>query len=271
MDFTVHHDDVAISAHRVGQGAPLISCPGLGTTQEQLQPLIATLRRDHQVISFDFRGHGASTPSASYTFDAFHADLAAVIVETARQGVPGPTLVGYSLGADLAVRYAAAHPGSVSGLVLVDGANPIPEPFLTEADLPWFRAMKQAEHSDAMSLSVDDIVDICLELEAIRSTLLEDYRRLDVPIRMIMSAAIAGDADEPTAVRLSGIWRRGIDRLTVELPQIAVTWLAADHGLIVTHAEQIGDLIRGFSVRPRTAVVRRWGCSRSASSRRTPA
>ncbi len=54
-----------------------------------------------------------------------------------------PVLVGYSLGADLVVHYASEHPGSFAELVLIDGANPVPEPFITEADLPEFRAMME--------------------------------------------------------------------------------------------------------------------------------
>ncbi len=38
---------------------------------------------------------------------------------------PRPLVVGWSLGADLAVWYAAAHPGRVGGLFLIDGAVPV--------------------------------------------------------------------------------------------------------------------------------------------------
>lgn len=64
------------------------------------------------------------------------------MAELGNRGLPAaPVLVGYSLGADLAVHYASEHPDTVAGLVLIDGANPVPEPFITEAVLPEFRAM----------------------------------------------------------------------------------------------------------------------------------
>ena len=49
-------------------------------------------------------------------------DIGRVIDAT---GIERPILVGWSLGATLAVRYAAHHPGRVGGLVLIDGAYPI--------------------------------------------------------------------------------------------------------------------------------------------------
>ena len=47
--------------------------------------------------------------------------------ETMMDKVAGdrPILVGWSLGADLAVWYAASHPGKAAGLFLIDGAVPV--------------------------------------------------------------------------------------------------------------------------------------------------
>jgi pimeloyl-ACP methyl ester carboxylesterase len=131
---------------RGGRGRPLVLCPGLHTTQADLRELTGLLRRDHDVVTFDLRGHGLASAADRYSFEAFLGDLGAVLAELERLDLPeAPLLVGYSLGADLAVHHASEHPGSVSGLVLVDGANPVPEPFVTEADLPLFRAMWQEQ------------------------------------------------------------------------------------------------------------------------------
>ena len=144
MTFTVQHDGVSIPVSRGGQGRPLVLCPGLLATQADLRELIELLRRDHDVVSFDPRGHGLTSPGDRYCFEAFLGDLGAVMAELQCLELPSaPVMVGHSLGADLAVYYAAEHLDSVAELVLIDGANPVPEPFLVEADLPEFQAMAQ--------------------------------------------------------------------------------------------------------------------------------
>ncbi|MGH8964600.1 MAG: alpha/beta fold hydrolase, partial [Actinomycetes bacterium] len=98
-DRTVHHDGVAIPVSRGGRGRPLVLCPGLGTTQADLHELTALLRRDHEVLTFDLRGHGRSSAAAGrYSFESFLGDLAAVLAHLDLSSAP--VLVGYSLGAD---------------------------------------------------------------------------------------------------------------------------------------------------------------------------
>src|SRR3954462_8618477 len=55
--FTVHHDGVTIPVSRGGRGRPLVLCPGLNSTQADLHELAELLRRDHDVVTFDLRGH----------------------------------------------------------------------------------------------------------------------------------------------------------------------------------------------------------------------
>ncbi len=59
--FTIHHDGVTIPVSRGGQGRPLVLCPGLSSTQADLREL---LRRDHDVVTFDLRGHGLASAAS---------------------------------------------------------------------------------------------------------------------------------------------------------------------------------------------------------------
>ncbi|WP_433173948.1 alpha/beta fold hydrolase [Actinoallomurus sp. CA-150999] len=252
--FTVHHDGVTIPVSRGGRGRPLVLCPGLNSTQADLHELAELLRRDHDVVTFDLRGHGLASAADRYSFEAFLCDLTAVLAEPARLGLPSPpVLVGYSLGADLAVHYAAEHPDTVAGLILIDGANPVPEPFITEADLPEFRAMwedlatrQEAERGTARQvlLTAQEILDLNLEIDMVRSGILDRYRKIDRPITMIMSTSMAGDSGEGRALRFNQNWHAGVERLVRERPHVSTFWLDADHGLVFTHAAEIAQIIR---------------------------
>ncbi|MGW3346615.1 alpha/beta fold hydrolase [Nonomuraea rubra] len=245
--FTIHHDGVTIPVSRGGHGRPLVLCPGLNSTQAHLHELAGLLRRDHDVVTFDIRGHGLASAADRYSFEAFLSDLAAVMAELE---LLSPMLVGYSLGADLAVHHASRHPGAVAGLVLIDGANPTPEPFITEAVLPQFRAMweelaaqQETERGTARQvlLTGRQILDLNLEIDAIRSGILDRYRKIDRPIHMIMSTAMAG---EEHAQSFNLNWRAGVERLVREQPHITTSWLDADHQLVFTHAQEIARIIR---------------------------
>lgn len=251
---TVHHDGVTIPVTRGGRGRPLVLCPGLHTAQADLRELTGLLRRDHDVVTFDLRGHGLASAADRYTFEAFLDDLGAVLAELERLDLPeAPLLVGYSLGADLAVHHASEHPGSVSGLVLVDGANPVPEPFVTEAELPLFRAMWQeqaarheAERGTARQvlLTAQEVLDLNVEIDAVRSTILDRYDGIDLPVSMVASTAMAGDSGGGHASRFNRNWRAGVARLARAQPRIAVHRLDADHRLVFTHAPEIARIIR---------------------------
>ncbi|WP_345151783.1 alpha/beta hydrolase [Nonomuraea rubra] len=208
------------------------------------------LRRDHDVVTFDLRGHGLASAADRYSFEAFLSDLAAVMADLEA----APVLVGYSLGADLAVHHASRHPGTVAGLVLIDGANPTPEPFISESVLPQFRAMwddlaaqQETQRGTARQvlLTGRQILDLNLEIDTIRSGILDQYRKIDRPIHMIMSTAMAG-VDHAQSFNRN--WRAGVERLVREQPHITTSWLDADHQLVFTHAQEVARIIRDTRV-----------------------
>jgi pimeloyl-ACP methyl ester carboxylesterase len=253
--FTIHHDGVTIPVARGSRGRPLVLCPGLSSTQADLHELAELLRSDHDVVTFDLRGHGLASAAGRYSFEAFRTDLAAVLAEVRRQGPDAaPVLAGYSLGADLAVHHAAEHPGAVAELVLIDGANPVPEPFVTEDVLPDFRAMwadqaarQKAERGTARQvlLTAEEILELNVEIDVVRSGILDRYGKIDLNISMIMSTSMAGDSGEGHAPRFNRNWRAGVERLVREQPHVVTHWLDADHRLVFTHAPEIAQIIRG--------------------------
>jgi pimeloyl-ACP methyl ester carboxylesterase len=72
-----------------------------------------------RVVAIDLRGHGDSDqPADGYGFETVGRDLEAALDDL---GLARPVLAGHSWGASVALAYAAARPGTLAGLVLVDG------------------------------------------------------------------------------------------------------------------------------------------------------
>jgi pimeloyl-ACP methyl ester carboxylesterase len=93
------------------------------------------LSRRHRVITYDGPGNGHSdrvTDPARYSVDSYAADAAAVLDAT---GTERAVLIGLSLGAAYAVRFASLHPERVLGLVLIAPSIPLAPPHPERASI----------------------------------------------------------------------------------------------------------------------------------------
>ncbi|MFI5775391.1 alpha/beta fold hydrolase [Streptomyces sp. NPDC051658] len=109
-----------------GLGQSIVLLHGLAGHAGEWDVLAQSLGSRYRVVAVDQRGHGASE---RYPQDvsraAYVADVTAVVDQLALRR---PVLVGQSLGGHTAMLAAAAHPGLVRALVLVEagpgGSNP---------------------------------------------------------------------------------------------------------------------------------------------------
>ena len=121
MAFVAAADGVKLWAEAHGEGEPIVFSPGYVQTGEnfraQVEPFAAA---GYRVVLWDYRGHGRSeapeAPSA-YTIDHVISDLGRVL-DWAAPGRPA-ILAGLSFGGLASQHFALAHPGRVSGLVLI--------------------------------------------------------------------------------------------------------------------------------------------------------
>lgn len=127
-----------------------------------------------------------------------------------------------------------------------------PEPFVTDDDLPEFRAMFEdvaawtasvADTPHRVLLTAADMLAVNREVGAMRAAILPRFARIECPVRMVMSTAMAGDDGDDRARRRNRDWRAGIERLVREHPHIRTRWLTAGHDLVHTRAEDIARFI----------------------------
>jgi len=86
----------------------------------------ADLRRDWHIIAPDLRGHGDSqwSTDGNYTLACYVYDLAQLIHQ---QRLAPVTIIGHSLGGNIALRYAGIYPDNVRQLVAIEGLGPSPK------------------------------------------------------------------------------------------------------------------------------------------------
>jgi pimeloyl-ACP methyl ester carboxylesterase len=112
---------VSTALLEAGDGPPVVLLHGQGGWSGMWLPVAGDLAATHRVIAADLPGLGASVvpggpPDAARVLDW--------LGELIRQTCPAPpALVGVSLGASIAARFAIAHPDRLSRLVLVDAGS----------------------------------------------------------------------------------------------------------------------------------------------------
>jgi pimeloyl-ACP methyl ester carboxylesterase len=105
---------------RPGEGTPIVLLHGLTATRRYVVMGSRTLERaGYQVIGYDARGHGRSTPApdpTAYDYDDLARDLGAVLDAL---GLERAVLAGASMGAHTALRFAVRNPARVMALGLI--------------------------------------------------------------------------------------------------------------------------------------------------------
>lgn len=112
-------DPAALPAvwREAGAGRPVVLVHGWAFSARAFDPLVAPLARAGRVLALDLRGHGDAPPAPPGHGIAGHArDLAALF---AARGLEGALLVGWSMGAQVALEALPALSGRVAGLALL--------------------------------------------------------------------------------------------------------------------------------------------------------
>ncbi len=95
-----------------GSGSPLLLIHGWGMHSGMWAQIAAELSKSHRVHSVDLPGYAGSNTCTPY-------DLDTLVQQLSDQFNEAMTVVGWSLGGQMALRWAQRHPAQVNRLVLV--------------------------------------------------------------------------------------------------------------------------------------------------------
>lgn len=114
---------VALHAHDLGTGRPVVLIAGFGLNSEAWQGQITSLTAaGHRVVAVDLRGTGRSAkPLGGYDMAGLAADVVAVIEHLDLRRV---SLVGWSFGAQISLAVSGAIPDRLAQVVWV-GSNAV--------------------------------------------------------------------------------------------------------------------------------------------------
>jgi pimeloyl-ACP methyl ester carboxylesterase len=121
-------DGASLAGEVAGDGVPVVLLHGLTASRRYVVMGSRSLERSgHQVIAYDARGHGQSSPAANpgaYTYADLTGDLEAVLDAFE---IDRAVLAGASMGAHTALAYALRAPERVGGLVVITPAYDVGE------------------------------------------------------------------------------------------------------------------------------------------------
>jgi pimeloyl-ACP methyl ester carboxylesterase len=116
----LNRDGVEIYYEVHGQGTPVLLSHGYSATSQMWAGQVEALAKDHQLITWDMRGHGQSDYPAdqgAYSEAASVADMAAILDAV---GAEKAVIGGLSLGGYMSLAFHLAHPQRCLALLIID-------------------------------------------------------------------------------------------------------------------------------------------------------
>jgi 3-oxoadipate enol-lactonase len=109
-------DGVRLYAIEEGQGSVIIMLHGGGGDHRACLPFVTLLSSRYRIVAPDLRGSGKSWCAGPLSWDRFADDVGALLDHI---GARRAVVVGISMGAGVALRFAGRFPGRAAGLVMV--------------------------------------------------------------------------------------------------------------------------------------------------------
>ena len=229
-------DGASIHYEAIGDGPLVLVTHGFSSSGDAFAGnLPAIVDSGFRVVTWDFRGHGATDAGddpRAYTVPLALGDMAALLDV---EGADGAILAGHSLGGYLSLSFHIAHPERVKALVLIDTGPGYRD---DKARAGWNRFVDRgagelaAAHGDAaaarMMLTAEGI------LKQHDAHVIESLPSIDVP-----TLVIVGENDEP--------FRGGSSYMAAKISDAQLVVIdGAGHSPNVTHREQFDAAVAKF-------------------------
>jgi pimeloyl-[acyl-carrier protein] methyl ester esterase len=219
----------ALHCQRIGAGPDLVLLHGWGLHAGIWAPLTELLATRFRLHLFDLPGHGHSAPVENFTLDE--------VCDALAQAAPAPAhWLGWSLGGQIALAFAARFPHRVERLLMV-------------ASNPRF----VATDTDHPGMAPEVLANFARDLETDHSATITRFLSLvargapDASVlRLLRRALAAAPAPTPGALRSGLAILRDTD-LRAELPRLAmpVAWLAGARDTLVPFAA-MQNMVRAY-------------------------
>lgn len=181
-------------------GTPIVMLHGLGssTTYYQACNALADLAAQHQVVRYDFDGHGLSPVSKSeaLSLDDLVEDLKALVD---RLGFPTVGIVGHSMSGLVAMSFAAKYPTLVDRLCQFSLHPPA-----------------QLRSADASKVLIGPVQELAIEGKAAMKLRASTVRAkgMSAIVDSVVAGATSGTSLSPTKrTTADGLWQRTPRRL----------------------------------------------------------
>ena len=122
-DRVVHHAGLDFRVLSAGQGAPLVLLHGGGSNAAHFIRLMVLLSRRFRVFAYDQRGFGKTGANSETPIDHAHWSNDVIAIMNLL-GLRDAALIGWSMGATVALNTAARWPDRISRLFLLGAPNP---------------------------------------------------------------------------------------------------------------------------------------------------
>ncbi len=112
-------------AHWEGNGLNVLAIHGLTANCRSFDQIAGDISPKHNLFAMDLRGRGFSDkPAQGYSIYHHCRDIIAILEKL---DLSEAVLVGHSLGAAIALEFAARYPARTAGLILLDGGGQLSE------------------------------------------------------------------------------------------------------------------------------------------------
>lgn len=146
-------EDVDLYVEEAGNGRPLVFIHDYTLDHELWHEQVTVCSPAFRCVTYDLRGHGASSnPDSGYALSDHLGDLWRILDEL---GIGETALVGLSMGGGIALAAALAHPERVRKLVLASSVlNGVPwEPAMWN----WFRDFETQARQIGVQAAIDRV------------------------------------------------------------------------------------------------------------------